>query len=866
MSRWLQFGLMAGALLIVAFGLILWGPFGGQSGQPNPGKTSEPAAVDSYPVHQIILRDIDLRKQSMLDVSTNQVGAYLQTLSEPQADMWARLAASGDLAWDNAQGGNLIITSTQSALVASVDAKTLPALSGIALQDRRFVDFDQYDGGALQLIACNDGEQAVLAVVRTVNRSIELIYARRSDGPKRFDTLAAPAVRAAWRQARARVEALPKTGEALPVLTVSLDALHLPSANMLLAIDRTTAPAPSRPSARRYGNDTDAFLKALDRYYDDLHDRCDAAYDSQYLGSLMTPRRAGYVGKGPMTKYAGQDLRPILKPTGSLSSADLEPGSVVVFQSRLERYILAQVLERSVDTLTLAWALQPDGTAIFPALDVDAQVLAVVQSSGASLMSSHDSQDDQPIIVAGLAADAPDAEKLQALARSRGGLTDQQKDQMKRLLARGTNREHVVASAGTTALQGAAMVGNVDGLKLLLESGAKLEVTNAAGWSALHFASVCGEPDAVRVLLEKGADPARRTGDGQTALELAVHARRKSPAIVDLLRKAAKDQLDLFTAVELQDINKVQSLLASGASPNQKNMRGLTPLHIAANRGYARIADVLLDRNADAALKSSGRKGQTALTLAAGLGHGEVVKVLLENRPDKPAVTQQDLNDALYAAVTTQKPQVIADLLAAGADAHYTPKGYPFSAVQAALVYGSVQMVQPFAEAGIDLPIWANTRLGELVEVKQKLDAKADPNAADPMGRTALYHAVAQNHIKIASLLLERGADANRPMTEQPKDYPLHIAAEQGNASMVELLIKHDAKVNAQAGNGRTPLYMAVMKNHLDAARVLLEAAADPNLTPALLPVHDQPRSESLLELAKDHPAMFKLLRNYRAR
>jgi hypothetical protein len=95
----------------------------------------------------------------------------------------------------------------------------------------------------------------------------------------------------------------------------------------------------------------------------------------------------------------------------------------------------------------------------------------------------------------------------------------------------------------------AARHGDRAGVEQALAAGAHV---NAAapidGKTALFRAAVFGQADAVRVLLEHGADPAIRGNDGQSALEVVTAARHdeKDPAaagaldsVMAVLREAA---------------------------------------------------------------------------------------------------------------------------------------------------------------------------------------------------------------------------------------------------------------------------------------------------------------------------------------
>ncbi|XP_054426881.1 ankyrin repeat and SOCS box protein 1 isoform X2 [Pteronotus mesoamericanus] len=58
---------------------------------------------------------------------------------------------------------------------------------------------------------------------------------------------------------------------------------------------------------------------------------------------------------------------------------------------------------------------------------------------------------------------------------------------------------------------------------------------------------------------------------------------------------------------------------------------------------------------------------------------------------------------------------------------------------------------------------------------------------------------------------------------------PLRIAATAGHGHCVDFLIRKGAEVDLVDVKGQTALYVAVVNGHLESARILLEAGADPN-------------------------------------
>jgi ankyrin repeat protein len=113
-----------------------------------------------------------------------------------------------------------------------------------------------------------------------------------------------------------------------------------------------------------------------------------------------------------------------------------------------------------------------------------------------------------------------------------------------------------------TPLIWAARSGSVDAIKVLLDSGADVNLPGATGddWDAtpLQHAILQRQPAAVRLLLDRGADVNRGAGGSLTPLFLA--AGDTDPAIVKLL-------------------------LAHGADPSVENESGATPLSRAVSAG-----------------------------------------------------------------------------------------------------------------------------------------------------------------------------------------------------------------------------------------------------------------------------------------
>ena len=117
---------------------------------------------------------------------------------------------------------------------------------------------------------------------------------------------------------------------------------------------------------------------------------------------------------------------------------------------------------------------------------------------------------------------------------------------------------------------------------------------------------------------------------------------------------------------------------------------------------------------------------------------------------------------------------------------------------------------------------------GDREAVRAAIARKADVNAAQVDGSTALHWAVDRDDLAMADVLLRAGARAQARTREGVT--PLQLAAIAGSAPMLDRLLKAGANPNAAlTTSGDTALMMAARTGKLDAIRVLAEADADVN-------------------------------------
>ena len=90
---------------------------------------------------------------------------------------------------------------------------------------------------------------------------------------------------------------------------------------------------------------------------------------------------------------------------------------------------------------------------------------------------------------------------------------------IERYVADGADIDAKEPAGGSSPLIVAAVYGQADTVRLLLDKGASLDVRNNDGATPLHVAAFFAHPDAVVALLEQGADTTATNGFGQTPLQ-----------------------------------------------------------------------------------------------------------------------------------------------------------------------------------------------------------------------------------------------------------------------------------------------------------------------------------------------------------
>lgn len=366
------------------------------------------------------------------------------------------------------------------------------------------------------------------------------------------------------------------------------------------------------------------------------------------------------------------------------------------------------------------------------------------------------------------------------------------------LLNRGARRD-VADVGGKNALMYAATYGTLDILRLVYRGDqSELKVRDRKGKTAVLHAASHGRTEAIDFLIYKGSDIDDVDQAGNNCLMLAA-AMGSAASVVSLIDKhhcrlelVNSSQLTALSCAAANDrVETVRALLYRGANRYHADADEKTPLvHTISGSGKnidrkVDVIDALLDGQPSVGNLESAR----CLTLAALAGQNQILRKLLEHGANVQAQDESGKTALLHIASDTAKTpkwdkETVAILLCA----------YP--------------------DYGIDFDVAGQER-------------------------TPLHWAAARGHYDVMESVLNHlsGLVNGVNRTKQYVDYPqergktaLHLAAKSGHNQTVQLLLKHNAEIDALSEGNWTPLLVAAFEGHASTAKVLLEAQPPANV------------------------------------
>ena len=341
-------------------------------------------------------------------------------------------------------------------------------------------------------------------------------------------------------------------------------------------------------------------------------------------------------------------------------------------------------------------------------------------------------------------------------------------------------------------------------LRLLVDSGADLDVTDQRGCCALYYCAEQGNRDALTLLIECGAkvrgwrsyknDPLCRAASGGHIACVRVLLAAHCPIITD----SRYGYSALGEAAKGGHVNILQDLLQQGVSANcESSPSGGSPLLIASLEGQLPCVQALLD--AGAGINRPNCEGDTALFCAAYGGHLKVVELLLACGASVQG-WRSYRNDPLYAAAFNGHIDCVQALTKAGCPV-ITNKKHGCSALNGASQNGHAKILNYFLQCGIS--------------------ANAE---STPLGGTPLLVAAEKGQVACIQILLNAGADIDH--FDSGDHTALYHAARKGHLTALEMLLSCGAKIRGWVFYKSDPLCVAAFNGHIDCVRALTNAGA----------------------------------------
>jgi len=177
---------------------------------------------------------------------------------------------------------------------------------------------------------------------------------------------------------------------------------------------------------------------------------------------------------------------------------------------------------------------------------------------------------------------------------------------------------HDLDDLSRSPLHVAAIEGQLEILKFLVDRGQSMEACDNNGWTPLHHACHTGHMECAIYLLAAGADPWAVTFDNETVLHFLLpnHHLKENEIYRSVVMKIlsrpeeiinlcdGQGNTVLHSAVSHDFLWTARQLLIAKCNPNPVNKVGETPLHLAAKSNNQEMVELLLEFKASPDLRT----------------------------------------------------------------------------------------------------------------------------------------------------------------------------------------------------------------------------------------------------------------------
>jgi ankyrin repeat protein len=272
-------------------------------------------------------------------------------------------------------------------------------------------------------------------------------------------------------------------------------------------------------------------------------------------------------------------------------------------------------------------------------------------------------------------------------------------------------------------------------------------------------------------------------------------------AAVFLLVQAILAQTqDLATLVQAGATQQALEQIRAGADIHKAHPDGTTPLLWAVNRQDYQVAEALLARKADP--NAANEFGATPLTEAARLNDIRLVKMLLDAGAKVDSANPDD-ETALMLAIKNGNLAMAEMLVNAGANVNQIEKFHEQTPLIYAAAGGHAGIVKLLLSKGADVK-----PRSRYTDWPSQITSEPRVQYRPVGGLNALMYAVRAGCYSCVQMLLDAGADVNFPTPEGIT--PLMLALDNSHNEVAKLLMERGAYLDVWDWWGRTPLWIAV--------------------------------------------------------
>ena len=357
---------------------------------------------------------------------------------------------------------------------------------------------------------------------------------------------------------------------------------------------------------------------------------------------------------------------------------------------------------------------------------------------------------------------------------------------------------------GWTPLHCAAIAGNIEIARFLIDKGAKPDRKDFWELTPLFWAIRSGSCSLVELLLESGSDVYTKDSLGFTPLRWAElrHDDRISRVI-----KAYIGKEDIWSVAGKGDLIAVKAMLKKNpALINSKDADSRTPLHSAAAGDLKDMSALLIAQGADVNARDG--SGDTPLHYAACNKSGVLVELLLRSGADVNAG-----NGSGETPLHKASSKVVCEsLLFKGALVNIKDRdGYA--------------------------PVHTISRKGTRAMAELLISRGAYLNASDNItGRNPLCIAASTGNVELVKFYVEKGVNVNIPEKQYPGQSPLYLAAEVEDEAIsldaVKFLVSKGANVNFIDSSCEPLISRQAEMGRYEAVDLLLSKGARVNVKP----------------------------------